>query len=139
MAEKKAKRKNHKGSENLVPMTQRTTEEQRRIQRAGGVASGERRREKRTMREWAKALGEMPTNAVGLDGEPIDADYAGAVVLEQFRKAVKDGETSAAKFIAELLGEMVQKVEHSGEGVIVQVTDKVLAQEIAKAIGEERR
>lgn len=139
MAEKKAKRKNHKGSENLVPNSERTAERLKEMTRAGGIASGEARRRKRSMREWAKALGEMPTNAVGLDGEPIDADYAGAVVLEQFRKAVKDGETSAAKFIAELLGEMVQKVEHSGEGVIVQVTDKVLAQEIAKAIDEERR
>lgn len=139
MAEKKAKRKNHKGLENLVSNTDRTAERVKEITRAGGIASGVARRRKRTMREWAKALGEMPTNAVGLDGEPIDADYAGAVVLEQFRKAVKDGETSAAKFIAELLGEMVQKVEHSGEGVIVQVTDKVLAQEIAKAIDEERR
>lgn len=137
MAEKRQKKSNRKGSKNLVPMTERTTEEQRRIQHLGGVASGERRREKRSMREWAKAISEMPTNAVGLDGEAIDADYAGAVVLGQFKKAIKDGDTSSAKFVAELLGEMVQKIEHSGEGVVVQVTDKVLAQELLKAIDEK--
>lgn len=137
MAEKRTKKSNRKGSENLVPMHERTTEEQRRIQHLGGVASGERRREKRSMREWAKALGEMPTTARGLDGEEIDADYAGAVVLGQFKKAIKDGDTSSAKFVAELLGEMVQKIEHSGEGVVVQVTDKVLAQELLKAIDEK--
>lgn len=134
MSENKPKRKGRGNTENLVPNSARTPEELREQTRKGGIASGEARRKRRTMREWAKALADMPTTARGLHGEEMDADYAGAVVLEQYRKAVQEGDTSSAKFIAELLGEMVQKIEHSGEGVIVQVTDKVLAQEIERAI-----
>lgn len=138
MSEKKPKRKGRGNPDNLIFNSQRTPEELREQTRKGGIASGIARRKRKTMREWAKAFAEMGTNAKGLNGEEITADYAGAVVLEQYRKAVKEGDTSSAKFIAELLGEMVQKIEHSGNGVVVQVTDKVLAQEIAKAIDNKR-
>ena len=138
MSEKQPKRRGRGNPDNLIPNSQRSPEELKEQTRRGGIISGEARRRKRSMREWAKALADMPTTARGLHGEPIDADYAGAVVLEQYRKAVTEGDTSSAKFIAELLGEMVQKIEHSGEGVIVQVTDKVLAQEIAKAIDNKQ-
>lgn len=123
-----------KGKSNLIPNSERTKERVLEITKMGGIASGVARRKRRSMREWAKAFAEMETDAKGLHGEEITADYAGAVVLEQYRKAVKEGDTTAAKFVAELLGEMVQKIEHTGNGVVVQVTDKVLAQEIAKAI-----
>jgi hypothetical protein len=122
----------------LIPNSARSPQELKEQTRKGGIKSGEARRRRKTMREWAKAFAEMGVNAKGLNGEEITADYAGAVVLEQFRKAVKEGDTSSAKFIAELLGEMVQKVEHSGTGVVVQVTDKVLAQEIAQAIDNKK-
>ena len=122
----------------LVPNSARSPQELKEQTRKGGIASGEARRRRKTMREWAKAFAEMGVNTKGLNGEEITADYAGAVVLEQYCKAVKEGDTSSAKFIAELLGEMVQKVEHSGTGVVVQVTDKVLAQEIAQAIDNKK-
>lgn len=123
---------------NLIDNAKLTPEERSASARRAGKASAEAKRKRRTMREWAKAFAKMGVNTKGLNGEEITADYAGAVVLEQFRKAVKEGETSSAKFIAELLGEMVQKVEHSGTGVVVQVTDKVLAQEIAQAIDNKK-
>lgn len=124
------------GKQNLIPNSARTPQELEAITRKGGIASGEARRRRKSMREWAKAFAEMGTSARGLQGEEIDIDYAGAVVLEQFRKAIKEGDTTSAKLIAELLGEMVQKIEHSGNGVVVQVTDKVLAQELMKAIND---
>ena len=123
-----------KGKENLVPNSARTAERVKEITSMGGKASGEARRRRKSMREWAKAFASMDTSTKGLDGEPIEADYAGAVVLAQFRKAIKEGDTASAKFVAELLGEMVQKIEHTGNGVVVQVTDRVLAQELLKAI-----
>lgn len=121
---------------NLIKNSDLTPEQRKEKTSKAGKASVEARRKRKTMREWAKAFASIGTNAKGLHGEDIDTDYAGAVVLEQFRKATKEGDTASAKFIAELLGEMVQKVEHSGNGVVVQVTDKVLAQELVKAIGE---
>ena len=40
-----------KGQDNLIPFNERTEEEQREIARQGGIASGEARREKATMRK----------------------------------------------------------------------------------------
>lgn len=121
---------------NLVNNADLTPEQRKESASRAGKASVEAKRRRKSMREWAKALAEMGTTAKGLDGEPIEADYAGAVVLAQYRKAIKDGDTASAKFLTELLGEMVQKIEHSGNGVVVEVTDKVLAQELLKAIDE---
>lgn len=119
---------------NLIKNADLTPEQRKENASKAGKASVEVRRRRKTMREWAKSFASMDTTARGLHGEEIDSDYAGAVVLEQFRKAINDGDTASAKFVAELLGEMVQKVEHSGNGVVVQVTDKILAQELMKAI-----
>lgn len=41
-----------KGHENLIPIPQRTKDEQRKIREKGGVESGKARRRKRDMREW---------------------------------------------------------------------------------------
>lgn len=122
--------------QNLKPNSERTAEQVKALTRKGGIASGESRRRAKSMREWAKALGKMPIDTRGLKGEAIEADYAGAVVLEQYRKAI-EGNPQSAKFIAELLGEMVQvqKIDHSG--VVVQVSDKELAKDIAAAINND--
>lgn len=37
--------------ENLIPMSERTKDEQRRIARMGGIASGKSRRERKTLKE----------------------------------------------------------------------------------------
>ena len=46
----------NKGHENLIPFDERTEEEQRRIAKKGGKASGEARRRKRDMRELMKLM-----------------------------------------------------------------------------------
>lgn len=51
----------HKGTENLIPVTQRTKEEAKELSIKGGKASGEARRRKRDMRELLKAMLEEPT------------------------------------------------------------------------------
>lgn len=40
-----------KGHENLIPQSERTKEEQRKIARMGGIASGIARRERKTLKE----------------------------------------------------------------------------------------
>ena len=45
-----------KGQENLIPFSERTEEEQRKIAQAGGIASGEARRARKTLREELLAL-----------------------------------------------------------------------------------
>ena len=94
---------------NLIPNTSRTPEELREITRKGGIASGEARREKRRMREWAQIIGAMPAKAKMADGKEIDTDNLGAIVCAMVEKA-KKGDAKAAKFVASVLGELEQTV-----------------------------
>ena len=48
--------------ENLIPFNERTEEEQRKIARKGGIASGEARRRKKTLKEELIALLETNNN-----------------------------------------------------------------------------
>lgn len=57
-----SKNPNHKGDENLVPLSKRTKEEQREIARKGGKASGKKRQYNRSMKEGLKILMNMAPN-----------------------------------------------------------------------------
>ena len=62
----------NKGRENLIPFNERTVEEQRRIQRKGGKASGKARREKADLRKMMKiALDEKIGNKDLTHGERL--------------------------------------------------------------------
>lgn len=109
------------GYENLIPTNRLTEEEQREFARKGGLASVEARRRKKAMKEWAEIIGALPIDVVGPDGKKIeDADLDAAAVMAQYRKASK-GDTRAARLILDLRGELVQRVEHTGEVVPIVV------------------
>lgn len=103
-------------NDNLVPMPERTKEEQTRIATAGGKASGEARRRKRTMREIAKMVGEMEvTDPKMLEAlheagfqDPITNDDAAFFGL--IRKA-QSGDPAAMKLLAEMRGEYSTRLE----------------------------
>jgi len=97
------------GTDNLIPTTQRSEGEAKELGRKGGIASGEARRRRKSMREWAETFGAMPVKVKGPDGSTTDTDTLGNIVAAQMAKATK-GDTKAAKFIAELLGEMEKTV-----------------------------
>lgn len=97
------------GTDNLKPQSTRTKEEQKEIARQGGLASGEARRRRKSMREWAETFGAMPVKVKGPDGSLTDSDTLGAIMAAQMAKASK-GDTKAAKFVAELLGEMEKTI-----------------------------
>lgn len=59
----KAQAKQHKGTENLVLIHERSEEEQRRMRIKGGVESGRVRREKRLLREKLEFAMSMPMRA----------------------------------------------------------------------------
>ena len=103
------------GQENLIPMTERTEEEQRKIARLGGIASGEARRRKKSMREWAEVLGQCTMTSKMPDGSEVVADINAAVVLKQMNKAINKGDTNAAAFLMRLRGEDVQRHEFVDE------------------------
>ena len=73
----------NKGHDNLIPVNQRTKDEQRRIQTAGGVASGKARREKADFKRKCQMWMES-TVATDKDGNPMTgADLMVAVAARQ--------------------------------------------------------
>ena len=99
-----------KNQENVLPYRIKSADEARTKGRAGGIKSGESKRRKRSMREWAEIIGAVEREIELPDGQTMSADYAAEVVLEQFRKAA-NGNTKAADFLMRLRGEEVQKHE----------------------------
>lgn len=111
------------GEENLIPLNQRTKEEQREIASKGGKASVEARRRKKTMRENLELMLSMPLkkgkeadiekgkNLQDFTGQNITVEQA--ILLAQVKKAMK-GDIYAFETIRDLIGEKpVSKTEVS--------------------------
>lgn len=81
--------------ENLIPISERTSSELREMTRKGGIASGQARRQKKTLSELAKMIAEnpAPTSAkkkltkMGISDE--DANNNACIVAAVYDKAVK--------------------------------------------------
>ena len=108
------------GYKNLVPLNERTKEEQRAIQQDGGIASGAARRRKRSLKEAADLYLSLPVSdrrvwnkiaRKGVDPEDIDNQMAMIIGLTM---AATAGDAKAAKVIVDLLGED----SHSGEAAV---------------------
>lgn len=94
-----------KGQENLIPMNERTEEEQREIAKMGGIASGKARKEKKLLREL---LEDALSKGTETDNEYIN------ITLALIRQA-NEGNVKAYEVIRDTLGQKpVDKVEHSG-------------------------
>lgn len=107
------------GYKNLVPLDQRTKDEQRTIQEKGGIASGVARRRKRSMKEAADYYLSLPetdrrrVNALLRDEvDPEDVDNQMSVVMGM-AEAAKRGDARAAGVLLKMLGEEVPQ-EDSG-------------------------
>ena len=135
------------GEENLIPFNERTEEEQKRIARMGGKASGEARRRKKTMKENLELL---LTMSVGKGkkadiekGENIK-DYAKenvtveqAMLIAQIQKALK-GDTQAFEMIRDLIGEKaVDKKEVSASVQHDNPFEGLTTEELKKLIDDE--
>ncbi|MEE3344303.1 MAG: hypothetical protein VZS44_09455 [Bacilli bacterium] len=88
--------------DNLISLADRTTEEKREIAIKGGIASGEARREKATMK---KAL-EMLLNEKNAKGKT----YRDLATLGLIKGAI-DGKAENYKVIVSLLGELEENNE----------------------------
>ena len=97
----------------LIPV--RTKEEAKTRGRNGGIKSGEVRRQKKSMREMAKAIMEASVSKqmdsvrdtlsrMGI--EENDMTYQAAVVVRLIQKAMVDGDTGAVRVLGELTGEL---------------------------------
>jgi hypothetical protein len=96
---------------NLVPLNQRTKGEQRRIASAGGKASGEARRAKKTMREYADFLLSLPVsdrrkwNKLSRAGVPPEGCDNKMLVTFALMQAAQSGDVQAVKELRNLIGE----------------------------------
>lgn len=107
--------------ENLISIADRPEDEQREISRKGGQASGEARRQRKTMRERLEYLMTTP-NAQGIEH--------GEAIAETLIKCATDGNVKAAKLIGDYCGDFKQRIE------VEDTTDpaKMLTREEATAI-----
>ena len=71
--------------------------------RRGAAKSNKVRRLKRTMRQWAEIFRDVPTKADPRMG------MGGAVILRMYDEAMA-GDVKAARFLAELQGEMEEQI-----------------------------
>ena len=98
------------GYKNLVPLSERTKAEQRKIQESGGIASGAARRRRRDLRQAADLFLALPVSdrrrwnklaRMGLAPEEIDNQMA---VVEGLPTAVPGGDAPAPALLAKILG-----------------------------------
>lgn len=99
--------------ENLVPNSQRTPNELREITRKGGIASGEARRRKKTMKEAAQLLLELSPPDKIKDSTKVfcpddDINNQTALLVAMLKEAL-DGNVKAAVFIRDTAGENPDK------------------------------
>ena len=120
----------------------RSSEEARTNGAKGGLASGEARRERKRLRELAEIIANEPISTTMPDGSKRSTTFSEALIIGQYREAMK-GKTEAAKFLATIMGDFVEKKE---ETVKAEVSTEdpyadmpIESQErIAKVILEER-
>lgn len=110
--------------QNLIPKTELSKEEAKRLGKIGGIKSGEARRQKKTMQEIAKYIltmslqnGEKHSveeiqNLAEVKGKNISVDEA--ILLKQVEKALK-GDINSATFVRDTAGqkpiEQIQQLE----------------------------
>nr|DAS32211.1 MAG TPA: hypothetical protein [Caudoviricetes sp.] len=103
------------GKQNLIPGGARTSAERRENARKAGKASGEARRAKKTMREYAEFLLSLPVNDVkkknklakmGVPAEDMDNKLAVVAALMMEAQA---GYVPAAKELRSIIGEDSQQ------------------------------
>ena len=118
------------GYKNLVPLDQRTKDEQRSIQKEGGIASGAARRRKRSMREAADYYLSLPetdrrrVNALlrdEVDNEDIDNQMS---VVMGITEAAKRGDARAAGVLLKMLGE--ETVQEDPAAAALEAARKLL-------------
>ena len=101
--------------QNLIPNSERTPEELREITRKGGIASGEARRKKKTLKELGDMIGSLDIKdakvrellaKAGIEEEDMVRD-AGMM----FTLAIKagKGDTRSAELIAKIRGQLKEQ------------------------------
>lgn len=96
---------------NLIPLNERTKEEQREIARKGGIASGKARKKKKLLRQILDEIGESRLNtneakdiAKALSINKRDVTYDVAIMFKAVNEAL-GGNIKAMEFIRDTRGQ----------------------------------
>ena len=96
---------------NLIPLNERTKEEQREIAKKGGIASGKARRKKKLLRQIIDEIGESRLNtdeakdiAKALSINKRDVTYDVAIMFKAVNEAL-GGNIKAMEFIRDTRGQ----------------------------------
>lgn len=96
---------------NLIPLNERTKEEQREIAKKGGIASGKARRKKKLLRQILDEIGESRLNtneakdiAKALSINKRDVTYDVAIMFKAVSEAM-NGNIKAMEFIRDTRGQ----------------------------------
>lgn len=108
--------------DNLIPLNKRAKSEQREIARLGGIANGEKRREKKDLQYFARiVLDELVKDKKS--GVEMPTRYA--MVKRLLQKVIKDGDVNAFKAIAQVANEMPKDNTDNNVVVVnIQSSDK---------------
>lgn len=139
------------GTENLIPMSERSKDEVKKIAAKGGVNSGKTRRKRKAMREQAELLLSMPFQDIkvntadggvksllkefekisGLKADEIDNQMA--AVIAMWKTALNGGQNSVTAFnsLRDLVGEKPKEV------IEIHSTDETI-KELDKIIDEKK-
>lgn len=102
-------------NENLVPFNKRTVSEQRKIQSAGGKASGESRRRKADFRRTLNLLLTAKIDSEEwtpvLEALGLESTLESAMLAAQIKEALA-GNTKAAYFVAQYAGQSPEPEEN---------------------------
>ena len=98
-----------KGHENLIPLNRRAKDEQREIQRKGGIANGELRRKKSPIKSLLKDWADSPISNAQLKRQAesfgLDTDEGKAVLTAAILKNALKGNSKYMEYALKLLGE----------------------------------
>lgn len=134
----KTKQKNRGKNGALIPLSERSPEDLKRIQQMGVEAARKKAALKKSRREWAELIGSLPIRVVKPDGTDLEgADLDGAVVMQLYRDALA-GQTKAARLILELRGDLEQNINLRTPSPIM-VASKEEAELTERAIAERIR
>lgn len=103
---------------NLVPNSERTPEWRKEIARMGGVASGESRRRRKSLREALELVLDEPVSP-GSEKTRLDA-----IVVRALKKLYDNPTMKDVKILAEVLGELKISLEHTGMAINIQTSEE---------------
>ena len=104
------------GKENLIPLPERTKEEQREIARQGGIASGKARRAKRDRKQMASDMLELMMQGAGVEkikkffGIDGDINAYQTMFLSCVMKAMQKGDANALEKLLKIAGEQFTEI-----------------------------